>query len=126
MEQINDHAVGFPHGDVIDVMRFLVEALHEELNRIKVKPPSYEIEYHPFYKENLPVIVGKPFHRFIAYSLPIIKGIFMKEKTQSSLIALVVKCSFARSAFNAERWWMNSTTSMTFHLISERISALIL
>jgi hypothetical protein len=38
-------------------MKFIVEALHEDLNRIKIKPPSHNIEIPKKISGNLSAIV---------------------------------------------------------------------
>jgi len=46
-----------PTSNALELLKFLLEALHEELNRIKFKPPTRKIHVWPEIKENLSAIV---------------------------------------------------------------------
>ena len=48
MHEANRKALnGFPENDPKDLIRFMVEALHEDLNMVHVRPPAHEIEVTP-------------------------------------------------------------------------------
>jgi hypothetical protein len=50
--------VGIPQSNAFELFKFILEALHEELNRVKYKPPTRKVEISRKISGNLHAIVN--------------------------------------------------------------------